>query len=236
MTARPCMIRHLYLQVRDALAERIATGTWKPGMAIPNESDLAREFGVTPATMRKALQLLENEVLITRRRGRATFVNALRFNGVHRSDAEARKGNIAPVETIEGTANEKERLKLCLHTGDRVYRTRGVRLKNQRALMYEERSIPAMLFPRLKDMSSLSRTIVCLAQEHGILLGMAEERISIGEAPPYVADALGVASSSPLAMLDRVVQTIDGRAVEWRVAWSDLGKNHCFDLFTSGRY
>jgi GntR family transcriptional regulator len=37
----------LYLQLRDALAERISVGAWKPDAVIPNESDLAREFGVS---------------------------------------------------------------------------------------------------------------------------------------------------------------------------------------------
>jgi GntR family transcriptional regulator len=62
--------RPLYLQLRDALAERVAAGEWKPGTAIPNESDLAREFGVSAGTMRKALDLLEDEHLVTRRQGR----------------------------------------------------------------------------------------------------------------------------------------------------------------------
>src|SRR4051812_41587123 len=47
--------RPLYLQLRDALAERVAGGEWRPGAAIPNEGDLAREFGVSAGTMRKAL-------------------------------------------------------------------------------------------------------------------------------------------------------------------------------------
>ena len=67
--------RPIYLQLRDALAERIASGEWKPGSAIPNEGDLAREFGVSAGTMRKALSLLEDEHLITRRQGRGTYVN-----------------------------------------------------------------------------------------------------------------------------------------------------------------
>ena len=67
--------RPLYLQVRDALLERITNGTWKPQMAIPNELELAREMGVSPGTMRKALELLEAEHLVTRRQGRGTFVN-----------------------------------------------------------------------------------------------------------------------------------------------------------------
>src|SRR5262245_22052084 len=69
------LTRPLYMQVRDALAERIATGHWRPGAAIANEGDLAREFGVSSGTMRKALDLLESEHLLTRRQGRGTFVN-----------------------------------------------------------------------------------------------------------------------------------------------------------------
>ena len=52
------LTRPLYLQVRDALAARIAGGEWKPNSAIPNEGDLAREFGVSSGTMRKALDLM----------------------------------------------------------------------------------------------------------------------------------------------------------------------------------
>ena len=85
----------LYLQLRDALAERIASGEWKPGTAIPNESDLAREFGVSAGTMRKALDLMEAEHLLTRRQGRGTFVNdqssdelAVRFSNMRGPDGE----------------------------------------------------------------------------------------------------------------------------------------------------
>ena len=55
--------------------ERIGKGDWKPGMAIPNEVDLAREFGISSGTMRKALDLLETERVLSRKQGRGTFVN-----------------------------------------------------------------------------------------------------------------------------------------------------------------
>jgi GntR family transcriptional regulator len=64
----------LYLQLRDALAARMVRGEWKVGTAIPSEDDLAREFGVSKGTMRKALDLLEGESLLIRRQGRGTFV------------------------------------------------------------------------------------------------------------------------------------------------------------------
>ena len=48
----------LYLQVRDTLAQRIASGEWKPGSAVPNEADLALEMGVSAGTVRKAVELM----------------------------------------------------------------------------------------------------------------------------------------------------------------------------------
>ena len=36
VTATRFVLKPLYLQVRDAIIERIGKGEWKPGMAIPN--------------------------------------------------------------------------------------------------------------------------------------------------------------------------------------------------------
>ena len=40
---------------RDSHRHRV----WKPGAVLPSEQDLAREFGVSSGTMRKALDQLE---------------------------------------------------------------------------------------------------------------------------------------------------------------------------------
>ena len=101
--------RPLYLQVRDALASRIAMGEWKPNAAIPNEGDLAREFGVSSGTMRKALDLMEGERLLTRRQGRGTFVNdqssdelAERYSNIRTADGERITGEMNVCEHDPG--------------------------------------------------------------------------------------------------------------------------------------
>jgi len=66
--------RPLYAQVRDELIERIRSGVWKPGQLIPNEFDIAAEFGVSQGTARKAIEALASERLVLRRQGRGTFV------------------------------------------------------------------------------------------------------------------------------------------------------------------
>lgn len=211
----------IYQQLRDLLAERIAKGEWKPGAIIPNEGDLAREFGVSAGTMRKALSLLENEHLITRRQGRGTFVNdpvsnglADRFCNLRGAEGKQVVGRVEASEVTQASATPTEAQRLQLIKGDPVWRIRRVRFDGDSALMYEDVSLPVALFPELS--ASASR-IVLLAHQHGLLLGRAEERLSVGMASEAAAGALQIPEGSPVMVLDRVVRTIDGRAVEWRL-------------------
>jgi GntR family transcriptional regulator len=63
-----------YHRIAEALRDRIARGELPAGARLPNQRDLAREFGVTLMTLRQALELLEREKLIVRRHGLGTFV------------------------------------------------------------------------------------------------------------------------------------------------------------------
>ncbi|WP_462409291.1 GntR family transcriptional regulator [Neobacillus sp. Marseille-QA0830] len=68
--------RHLYLQVIDRLKQDIETGVYKEKEKLPSEFDLAKQLGVSRATLREALRILEEENVIIRRHGVGTFVNA----------------------------------------------------------------------------------------------------------------------------------------------------------------
>jgi GntR family transcriptional regulator len=226
--------RPLYLQLRDALAERITNGEWKPTAAIPNESDLAREFGVSAGTMRKALDLMEAERLLTRRQGRGTFVNdqssdelAARFSNIRSADGKRLCGQVKSADVAEGPANEAECARLRLRPEDRVYRIHRVRQHKGQVFLVEDVTLPAALFPELEDKkASLTERVIVLAQEYGILLGKAEERVSLSGASTVIAQKLGVASGSPLMVLDRVVLALDGRPIEWRMGWCHLADRY----------
>ena len=54
----------LYRQIADRIREQIARGELKPGDALPTESALQTEFGVSRVTVRQALrQLVEQQDL-----------------------------------------------------------------------------------------------------------------------------------------------------------------------------
>lgn len=54
--------------VRDEVLRRIRARVWAPGDRIPDEADLAREFGCARATVNRALRALAEAGLIERRR------------------------------------------------------------------------------------------------------------------------------------------------------------------------
>ena len=64
------LVKPLYLQgTRCAGRARRQRQVGARALAIPNEVDLARELGISSGTMRKALDQLEGERVLTRARG-----------------------------------------------------------------------------------------------------------------------------------------------------------------------
>lgn len=69
MSAAP-LFHRVYLK----MAERLDSGHYGPGTAIPTEAELAVEFGVSRITVRRAVLDLADEGRLDRYRGRGTFV------------------------------------------------------------------------------------------------------------------------------------------------------------------
>ncbi|WP_449540067.1 GntR family transcriptional regulator [Ferdinandcohnia sp. Marseille-Q9671] len=68
--------RPLYLQVIDQIKLDIENGIYKEKEKLPSEFLLAKQLGVSRATLREALRILEEENVIIRRHGVGTFVNS----------------------------------------------------------------------------------------------------------------------------------------------------------------
>jgi DNA-binding LacI/PurR family transcriptional regulator len=65
-----------YYQVYASLLERIRSGEFQPGDAIPSERILVGDYQVSRITIVKALDVLERDGLIDRQHGRGTYVTS----------------------------------------------------------------------------------------------------------------------------------------------------------------
>lgn len=66
----------LYLHVRHEILRHLAHGRWSVYEALPNELDLAAEFQVSIGTLRKAVDKLVGEHILSRHQGLGTFIKA----------------------------------------------------------------------------------------------------------------------------------------------------------------
>jgi GntR family transcriptional regulator len=64
----------VYVQVADHITARIEDGELAPGARLPAERDLARDYGVSYDTIRRATALLRDRRLIITIVGRGTYV------------------------------------------------------------------------------------------------------------------------------------------------------------------
>jgi GntR family transcriptional regulator len=217
------------------MVQRITSGSWKAGVTLPNEHDLAREFGVSSGTIRKALEKLEADSLIERRQGRGTFVldqadgeRAVRFTNLRDRNGKRVVPTSAKVlDQRVAVATELEQAHLKTSPNDEVLRTRRVSNNEDRPYMYEEASIAMSRLPGLRDDELVGDYLIAsLARKYGTHLARATEKLSFAEASPEIARLLMIGPSARLLKLDRVVFSMSDEPIEWRVALCELKDEH----------
>jgi GntR family transcriptional regulator len=216
LSARP-----LYIQVRDMLVGRITEGHWKPGQSLPNETLLARQLGISVGTVRKALDLMEEERVLNRRQGRGTFVTdfaeqPLAFSGFVDRNGETIIGVMRGKEHHFVKANMEEAARLDVRVGDDIIKIERVRLHRGVPFLTETCRLPARLFKDLPE-DLVSYRVSPLAQRNSIIANYAEETVSTVLASPQDGRDLDVVPGTPLLALDRLVISNQGDILEWRV-------------------
>jgi GntR family transcriptional regulator len=222
--------RPLYGQVRDALRRRLAEGVWQPGQLLPSEGRLARELGVSPGTVRKALDALTADSLLVRRQGRGTFVAAhdeaqsiFRFFRLTRDDGAACDPESRVLARAEAPADEAERARLALPPGALVVRIERLRrlgpeTEGGAPCIHERITAPAALFPGLAALDLPNTLYALYAGRFGVTIARADERLKAVALDARGAALLAVAEGHPALAVDRTAYDLDGRPVEWRLS------------------
>lgn len=227
-------VRPLYLQVRDAILERIKDGRWKPGASLPSEIDLYRELGVSLGTLRKALGVLDMEKIIIREPGRGTFVrdhqqggDGSRFNPIRSSGGDTVRGEIKTKEVKLCTPTGVERSSLNLDEGDQVVRIHRIRMLGQRPFAFELLCLPNRRFPGLSERADVPDEIEELAQTWGVLVARAKAKIRVMPAPHPAAAALSIADNTAVLFLERLTFDTDAQPIEVMTGYFDLRDEYC---------
>jgi len=92
-----------YLQLYSILSQSLADGEYKASRALPSEPDLVARYRVSRTTVRRALQLLEQEGRILRRRGSGTYAKTSRVHTTLAFNVEALYAHAPAIARESGT-------------------------------------------------------------------------------------------------------------------------------------
>jgi GntR family transcriptional regulator len=213
----------IYLVLREQLAE----GRFDAGL--PGEMVLMKQFAVARVTVRRALQLLAGEGLITRQPGRGTHPveRDLAHSGRCHRPVSGLAGllenivdvsldttvKVVSVDTV--TASGAVAAALGLAPGDPVQKAVRVRSTRDGPLSHITTYVPADVARRFGRRELARKPILLLLEEAGVKVGRAEQSISARLADAEVADRLQVAVGSALLAVRRVIFDQQERPVQW---------------------
>lgn len=216
----------LHAQIAADLMQRVTSGVWPVGTALPSEAGLCEQFGVARSVVRQALGQMAAAGLIQRDAGRPAVVCAPR---PHRR----------MVQRSTGLYEQFEHIGLALRTQILAFETRPapaevtaffgtddvlflerVRSVGGARIAYVHTWLPRARLPGLSaaelENASLHRV---LAERFGIHPGGGRHHIRAVAADEPLARALQVGVNSPLLMLQGEGRDIDDAPLEWFTTW-----------------
>ncbi len=214
----------LYARARSSLVARLTAGEWAPGAMLPGDAALAAEMGVSPGTMRKAVDSLVADGVLRRHQGKGTFVTEQtpeRANYHFFRLVDGAGNRVLPEPVRESVtlirAGSGAARRLGLARGDRLVAIERIRAVAGRPAILETVKVPAGLMPGLETETPLPNALYPHYQSrHGVSVISTEERLSAVAADAAAAKALGVRPGAPLLQAERIAFDLAGRPVEWR--------------------
>lgn len=212
----------LYVQFKQAILEYIVAKRWSPGSMLPSEFDLASEFNVSQSTVRKALNILTDENVLTRKQGKGTFVSQsgeLRFfkfktDGGSTDILESRRLSLEKMPTPNFVKQ---------HFGadnTECFKLERLRKMADGCMLYEVLYMPYEIFPTLEKEPSLNRFLYQYYEKtYNILVNGAINRLRAVGANAGCEKFLGVVQGTPVLLQEHIVHTLTAQVIEYRQAY-----------------
>lgn len=214
----------LYQQLYEILRSKITRREWQPGDMIPPESELVNQYQVSRITVRQVLDMLVQEGLIYRERGRGTFVALPRVDQalmriVTFTDDMLQRG-IEPSTRLVSAgivpAPADIAAKLQIEPGEELVNIKRLRLGNGDPMSVEDSYLIHRLVPGLLDEDVVRNPLRRLLEaRYGIRWERASQVIRAVNAPADLAKLLAIPMKSAVLYIERISYTQENIPAEF---------------------
>lgn len=212
----------LYLQVYDAITEAIGNGRLKPGDRLPTERSFCKQFGVSRATVRRALGRLADDGLVEAAVGRGSFVTAPRLaeppNALMSfTELAAARGLTSSARVIEATtraATPEEASLFALHSHALVFVIERVRMLDAAPIAIDRTRVPLELAPKLAEQDFSTASVYAALDRAGAAPIQGDVTVTALGADAVRAAALGIEQGDAILLCTTMSRDARGRLVE----------------------
>lgn len=213
-----------YQQLYQILRAKIDSQEWKPGDRIPGEAELIDQYRVSRSTVRQVLDMLVQDGLINRHRGRGSFISQRTLEEsmsriVSFTEDMRQRGFEPGTQVLSASlepASQESAEKLQVEESEELARLERLRLANGEPMSLEESFLVHRFCPDVLQHDYASQPLrEILEREYGIRLVSAKQVIRAIPAPTRLANLLSVAVRSPLLFIERVSYSQGGLPVEF---------------------
>ena len=231
----------LYVQIREKLRSQLAQ--MEPGDPIPVEAELGEKFRASRITVRRAVEDLVAEGLLTRQQGRGTFVQRPKLTH-ELSLITSWTEQLRTLGFTPKTAHRKVRLEnaprylieaLRLDYDEQVIRIERVRLASREPISYMINYLPARLVGVFHQRKFTEESLYeVLERDYGLKPAMSVDTVGTRPASEEEADALRIERKAPVLSVRRVSYLEDGTPLELAVVAS-RGDRYQYQVTLRGR-
>jgi GntR family transcriptional regulator len=216
-----------YYQLLQLLERAIASGALAPGEKIPTEAALCATYGVSRTVVRQALSDLDRTGLVTRHKGKGTFVASPKVSEfVAQSLTSLHEDLSARGERLETTVLRLEVEPVSPHVArmlelpesEQIVLLERLRFLRGEPLVVTTAHMPYALCAPILDLDMSDRSLFETYEgELGYNLRRGTRAIESRAASAEVAEQLGVPEGAPVLVFSGVTYLEDGRPIEYFV-------------------
>jgi GntR family transcriptional regulator len=206
----------LWIQAVNLINREITTGVLQPGMRLPPERELCLELGISRVTLRKALNKLVEDGVLSASHGRGWYVAAAAAprqakewpNSLESFTETASRMGLAASSTVLRSevrpANLDEAEELLIAPGTPLFVLERVRLLGQVPIAVDSTRVPAHLAPLLAETDFTSESLYRTLAEAGIEPARADTTIEATESDERTANLLDLESGKPVLVMRQI--------------------------------
>jgi DNA-binding GntR family transcriptional regulator len=212
-----------YVQLINILKDQIAKGVYFPGDRLPSESELVKRYQVSPMTVRRSINILLDQGIVSTIQGSGTYVKTPdlgemtfsmeEFHTIFK-DKERTKVKILEVFIIK--ADETAASKLAISVGERTILIRRVLVRDGDPILYHKEQL---IYDPVRPIVEAELEVTSL---HGLFVGTGETKFKRGDIvieaavlTKEEADVLNTMQMQPAFRLEHIFYDFEDKPVSW---------------------